>query len=236
VTKLAPVDRPLFAPVLEAPRISVTALPAKTTSAFGLRYTGDERVLTVDAIGDPWIVADLDAAMIETSWVHLAPLLRSDFPVDVIETIAARGHQVSYDGQGLVRRPELGPLLVDAAYDTNLLSAVSVLKLNDEEAEAVAGGPFGLDAARRLGIPEIIVTLGSHGCILYVGGEAVRVPAARAVGGVHATGAGDLFMVAYLKARAGGIQPVPGAEQASEFVAATLEARRASVKLSSSAP
>lgn len=202
-------------------------LAATSTSAFGLRYDGDDRVMTVDAIGPTWTAATIRAAAIDTTWVHVAPLLRSDFTVEAIGALVADGHRVAFDGQGLVRAPQRGPLLVDAAFDPALLSGVAMLKLADDEAAVLtAGAPFDAAAAARLGVPEIVVTAGSRGSVLFVGGDPIAVPPPFRVEGVHATGAGDSFTVAYVSARAAGDPPVDAARRASQFVAELLAVRR----------
>ena len=89
----------------------------------------------------------------------------------------------------------------------------------------VADGEFDAATARRLGVPEILVTLGSEGCDIYTDGDVVRVPAAWRVTGVQATGAGDMFTACYVANRAAGADPVAAAERASELVARELEKR-----------
>lgn len=243
LARMAPGDQPLFAELLEDPTLPVTVLPAVTTSAFDLLYSGESRALTVDAIGEPWTAADIEAAAIDTTWVHVAPLLRSDFPPDTLARLASAGHRVSYDGQGLVRVPGLGPLKLDGDYDPALLRSLSVLKLSEEEARVVAcrvngaGSPgsepdvaardsFTVATAARLGVGEILVTLGCGGCDLYAEGRLIHVPAKPPVHGIQATGAGDAFAVAYAASRAAGEQPAQAAGRASELVAAMLSTRR----------
>jgi sugar/nucleoside kinase (ribokinase family) len=227
VTRLAPEDEPIFADVLEDLGVPVTVLPAQTTSAFGMRYFGERRVMTVDAIGQPWTPSDLEKAELDTQWIHVAPLLRSDFPAETLRHLVSSGHCLAYDGQGLVRSAQVGTLSMDADYDRNILPSLTALKLAEEEAEVVAGGAFGMDTARRLGVPEILVTFGSAGCELYVEGRVEHVPAAWPVTEVQTTGAGDVFMVAYVAARAEAATPRQSAERASEVVARMLSERRA---------
>ena len=118
-----------------------------------------------------------------------------------------------FDGQGLVRRPELGPLQLDADFDPAVLEHVSILKLAEEEA-AVLGGVEGLD------VPEIVVTLGSRGSIVYAGGVETHVPARPLPR--DPTGAGDAFAIAYLAGRAAGHAPAAAARRATAVVGATL--------------
>lgn len=227
VSRAATPDLPLFGEVVEAAGVPLEFLAATTTSAFGLQYDGDDRVMTVDAIGPTWTPATIQAAAIHTTWVHVAPLLRSDFTPAAIAALVAAGHRVAFDGQGLVRAPQLGSLRTDAAFDPALLDGVAVLKLADDEAAVLtAGAPFDLAAAARLGVPEIVLTAGSRGSILFVEGEAIAVPPPFRVEGVHATGAGDSFTVAYVAARAAGDLPVEAARRASQFVAELLAVRR----------
>ncbi len=139
--------------------------------------------------------------------MHLAPLLRADFPESTLALLAERGHRVAYDGQGLVRADQLGPLTVDRDYPPALLRDISVLKLAEDEAVIVADGVFDAATAERLGVPEILVTMGSEGCDIYVDGSVVRVPAAWRVTGVQTTGAGDMFTACYVAHRAAGSSP-----------------------------
>lgn len=227
VTRAAKADLPLFDEVLGGvDGVVVDLLPAHVTSAFGLVYDGDDRVMTVDAIGPVWTPVDIDRAAVRTPWAHVSPLLRTDFPADSLAHLAAGGHRVALDGQGLVRRAELGPMQVDAAFDPAVLAALAVLKLADDEATVLTGGqPFGADDAVRLGVPEILVTNGSRGCDLYLEGVAHHVPSAWQVRGVQTTGAGDMFTVAYVAARARGDAALEAASVASRLVAELLQVR-----------
>jgi sugar/nucleoside kinase (ribokinase family) len=180
--------------------------------------------MTVEAIGPSWTPEDV-AGLELGPWVHVSPLLRSDFPVEVLAALVARGCQLSYDGQGLVRASRVGPLMVDADYDRAVLGTVRVLKLADDEADVLAGRPFDADAVADLGVPEVVVTHGSGGCDLYLEGTQFHVPAARQISGVHTTGAGDMFTVTYIAGRAAGLLPLDAAGQASAFVAVRLQER-----------
>ena len=103
---------------------------------------------------------------------------------------------------------------------------LAVLKLAEDEAVIVAGGEFDASTARRLGVPEILVTFGSEGCDVYTEGSVTRVPAAWQVDGVQTTGAGDMFTACYAANRALGADPWQAVAQASELVARELDKRR----------
>src|SRR5262249_41979719 len=156
------------------------------------------------------------------------PLLRSDFPPETLEALAD-GRRLSLDGQGLVRVPRVGRLEVDAAYDPSVLASVATVKLSEEEARVVADGPVDRASAAGLGVPEVLLTLGSHGAVVFAGGDETFVPAAWPVLDVQTTGAGDAFMVGYATARADGADAVEAARYASRLVAGLLEERKATV-------
>lgn len=219
-------DHALFDPLLERFGSLVQILPSGVTSSFSLDYDDtDHRHMGVEAIGPVWTSDDIDAADPVTTWVHLAPLLRTDFPADTLAALAARGHRVAYDGQGLVRADRLGPLVEDRHFPAELLAHLDILKLAEDEAVIVADGPFDASTAQRLGVPEILVTYGSEGCDIYVDGTVLRVPAAWRVLGVQTTGAGDMFTACYVAHRAAGADPRRAAESASALVAHELDKR-----------
>lgn len=222
----APHDHQLFAAVLDRFGPLVRIIDSDRTASFRLDYVDvDHRAMSVAALGPIWGAAEIHLADPGTTWVHLAPLLRADFPESTLALLAARGHRVAYDGQGLVRADQLGPLAVDRNYPHSLLRDVDVLKLAEDEAVIVADGVFHAGTAEWLGVPEILVTLGSEGCDIYTEGTVVRVPAAWRVTGVQATGAGDMFTSCYVANRATGADPVAAAERASELVARELQKR-----------
>src|SRR5262245_34078697 len=133
LTRCADTDRPLFEAPLAALRMPVTVLSAEHTSGFDHAYDGEVRTTTVTGVGDPWLPADAAHLDPGVGWVHVAPLMRSDFPAETLAALAD-GRRVSFDGQGLVRAPGLGPLAQDAGFDPEALASVSVLKLSEEEA------------------------------------------------------------------------------------------------------
>ena len=226
VALAAQKDHALFDSLLDTFGSILRILPADRTSAFRLDYEDvDHRQMSVDAIGPVWGRAEIEAADPDTTWVHLAPLLRTDFPASTLALLAERGHRVAYDGQGLVRADRLGPLVVDRHYPHELLRHLSVLKLAEDEAVIVADGPFDESTAKRLGVPEILVTYGSEGCDIYTDDTVVRVPAAWRVEGVQTTGAGDMFTSCYVANRAAGADPRRAVELASELVARELDRR-----------
>jgi sugar/nucleoside kinase (ribokinase family) len=216
-------DRRSYLSQLTALGLPVTLATGPQTTSFTFRYEEGRRVMGVAAIGEPWSAREALAPAIRAAgWVHVAPLLRSDFPVETLAALAD-GRRLLFDGQGLVRAPREGPLELDRDFDPRVLDHISILKLSEEEALAVLDRLDEREIA-SLGVPEVLVTLGESGSLVYADGRLERVPA-RPIP-VEATGAGDGFCVAYLLSRSEGHVPASAARRATALVAAVLDARQ----------
>ena len=211
VARCAAADKDSLLPPVIRLGTPVRYVPGVATATFSFSYNGDVRTMTIDALGDAWEPADLPE-LPSGRWVHVAPLARHEFPLATIAALAKR-RRISFDGQGLVRVPEVGPLRLDDDFDRELLRHVWVLKLADEEAE-VLGDPA------ALGVREVVVTHGSRGSTVYCGGRAELVPA-RAFPG-DPTGTGDAFATAYVVARNAGFAPTGAARRATAVVASLI--------------
>jgi sugar/nucleoside kinase (ribokinase family) len=210
--RCAAADRDELIPQVAELGTPVEYVAGTTTAVFGIAYDGDRRFMRIDAIGDAWTPGDVPDLHDDVRWVHVAPLARSDFPTETLAALA-RGRKLSFDGQGLVRVPETGELRENADYDRDALRHISLLKLNDEEAE-VLGDPADLL------VPEVVVTHGSRGSTLYVNGRPEKVPAFPLP--AEPTGAGDAFSIAYVAARSIGTTPSAAAGYATAVVGAVL--------------
>jgi sugar/nucleoside kinase (ribokinase family) len=207
-------DRSDFQGRLAALGLPVSLAAGGETTAFSFTY--DEhgaRTMQVDVVGEPFRREDVAEALLRrVEWLQVAPLLRGDFDGDLLEWLA-RGRRLLLDGQGLVRPRRTGPLVLDPDFDRSLLRHVAVLKLAEEEAEAIG------DIA-SLGVPEVIVTAGPAGSTVITRDGAEHVPASWVA--ADPTGAGDAFAVAYLGSRARGHAPASAARRATALVAALL--------------
>lgn len=194
VTACGAADEAAFRAELERVALPFELHVGETTTAFSLSYdeTG-ARTMTVDAIGEPFSPA------VDADWVQVAPLLRGD-------VVVPRVPHVLLDGQGLVRKPALGPLELDAGFDADLLRGVSILKLAEEEA-AVVGA---------VEVPELVVTHGVRGATV----NGTHIPADPV--DADPTGAGDMFAAGYLAARAAGAEPVEAGRSAAALVSRIL--------------
>jgi len=217
--KAADADRRLLLPPLVRLGLPVLWRGGSSTATFAFSYDGDRRVMLVEELGPSWTADDL-RGLERVEWVHVGALARSDFPAETLAALARGRRKVALDGQGLVRPDRPGPLVLDADYDPEVLRHVSVLKLADDEAATLVGDPTE-DALRSLGVPEVLVTLGSRGSLVLADGKLEPVPA-RPVDG-DPTGAGDAFLAAYLVSRSAGHAPVASARRATGVVADLLK-------------
>lgn len=215
VTRCGPDDRAEYQRRLSALGLPVVVLPGKTTTSFSFYYNGDTRVMTVEQPGDAWTPEDAGAVP-PGAWVHVAPLLRSDFPAETLAALA-RGRRLSLDGQGLVRAAEPGPLSLDKDFDRAMLEHLQILKLAEEEAEVIG-------AVDKLGVPEVLVTYGERGSCVYADGRKEDVGAWPVA--ADPTGSGDAFSAAYLTGRSQGLTPVSAARRATAVVSSLLSSRR----------
>ena len=213
-------DRAELLPALEAFGLPTEWYESSTTAAYSFHYEGDTRIMRQDAVADPWSRDRALEAAGDAEWVHVGALCRTDFPGDVLAALAEGGRSLLVDAQGLVRRADLGPLRTDGEVG-DVLREVQILKLDDEEAETLAGSAEP-ESLQSLGVPEVILTLGSHGSYVITPHAIERVPAEVVSGPVDPTGAGDTFSATYLTRRSAGADPVEAARAATETVAEFL--------------
>jgi sugar/nucleoside kinase (ribokinase family) len=225
VCRCAEEDRGTLLPAVEALGFPVVWRPAEHTTRFAFHYEGDRRIMRLEERGDPWAPEDVGGwladAIGDAEWVLVGALTRDDFPLATLGALTARGHRLVLDAQGLVRRGTLGPLQTGGDVDRRVLEHITALKLNDEEAEALCGGTDE-GHLRGLGVPEIVLTLGSQGALILSGEEATRVDAIPVDGPVDPTGAGDSFLVAYAVERLRGATPGEAGAFASRFVSTII--------------
>ena len=77
-------------------------------------------------------------------------------------------------------------------------------------------------ALRTLGIPEIVLTLGSEGALIISEDITTHVDAVPIEGPIDPTGAGDSFLLSYAVARQRGASPNEAGLIASRFVSTII--------------
>lgn len=222
-TTTAEDDRPLVEPLAEL-GLPTTWHASPATATYRLEHDGDERSVEIVSPGTPFSAADADGwiadALGDAEVVHCGALSRLDFPAGTLAALRAQGRRVSLDGQGLARPGRPGPVALDAAHEPGILRCVDVLKLAAAEADAlgVARDPAGLAS---LGVPEVVLTLGSAGALVLADGQAERIEV-EPLDVADTTGAGDAFAAAYLALRQADAEPVEAGRAAAAVVARLL--------------
>jgi sugar/nucleoside kinase (ribokinase family) len=210
-------DRAALVPPLEEFGLPVSWFESSATTAYSFHYEGDRRIMRQDAVGDAWSPPQSIEAAGDATWVNVCALVRTDFPPETVAALAAAGQRLLVDAQGLVRRPDLGALKTDAEIG-DVLRHVAILKLNDEEAATLVGDAEP-ERLRTLGVPEVLLTVGSQGSYVVTPTLIELVPAQPVDGPVDPTGAGDSFSMTYLLRRIEGAEPVEAARAAAQTVA-----------------
>jgi len=176
------------------------------TTRFILDYRGGERRLSVEAICDDIKPEEVGDAPRDR--VMLAPII-GEIPRETALRLMD-AESLALDPQGYLRTLNRdGSIGLRPWLDLELLSAVDVYKSTFRELRLITGVENPLKALRRLnelGVGEAIATLGDEGAILSLRDEAYRIPAYR-VEAVDPTGAGDVYLAAYLLERLKGGEP-----------------------------
>jgi sugar/nucleoside kinase (ribokinase family) len=214
------------AAVPPSPFVALHCVPGEATTVFTLDYEEERCLVRVDALGDVWSVREVETALAEyassSTAIHVAPNFREDFPVEALRLLAD-DRCLSLDGQALVRRRELGRHDLDSAFNPLILEAVTILKCNEEEADAVVRGA-GVPSLEDLGVPEVLITRGARGATLIAGGRRTDIDG-MPVSVEDPTSAGDFFAAAYMAARVRCLSPAEAANFANRFASAMLHRR-----------
>lgn len=199
--------------------IDVEVIPSRKTVYFENKYGENmnnrtQRVLdkadafTADKLTD-----------VHAKFIHLGSLLADDFSTDVIKYLADKG-TLSVDAQGFLRYVDgVNVFPCDWKDKIEALRYIDILKVNEHEIESLTGYADLHQAARQLsdwGVKEVLMTLGSYGSVIYVGGKFYEIPAYKPAVLIDATGCGDTYATGYLYMRSKGATY----EDAGKFAAA----------------
>jgi sugar/nucleoside kinase (ribokinase family) len=209
--KCSATDRPRFRE-LDVGGLPVEWRDGARTATYAFSYHGDARSMEVLELGEPWAPHELEG--LRGAWVHVGALYRGEFSADTLAALAPA--RISFDGQGLVRAAATGTLQLERDPDPAVLGQISVLKLSEDEALTLVDR---LDerALSELGVPEVVVTLGSRGSLVVTRRRLVHVPT-DPIADCDPTGAGDAFAAAYVVARNRGHAPRAAAQGATRLV------------------
>lgn len=203
VTRLAREDRHV---VEELERLGVTAFATATPASTCLRLIYptadlDERTIELTSSAGPFTVDEV--AGLDAKAFVIGASVRGEVPVEVVETLAAKGGILALDVQGFLRIVRDGIMTFDGwPGREEILRRVTVLKTDAVEATLITGESDRYVAARRLaasGPREILLTHGG-GVLVFTGGTFYEAPfIVQEVRG--RSGRGDTCTSAYLSRR-----------------------------------
>lgn len=172
------------------------------STRFELEYDSnlEERRLRLRGKASPIRIEDLQRPG-HAKALHIAPI-DNEVSFEVIEYLKQFSDVLSFDPQGTLRAfDEEGNVHCCVPRDRRLLSMINVYKSSLDEATALTGetdAKLALRAIHDFGVETAIVTLGSKGSVLSVAGSVYNIPPCCSNSVVDPTGAGDVFIGAFL--------------------------------------
>ncbi len=235
VATAGPWARRCGLPGLAAAGVEWRGVESPRDTAFINRYDPDRRRQTLISRAAP-----LPAAAIETgaigapAAVVVSPLMPGDTPPGTARRMRERGAFVAADAQGYLRAAGAGGRIETRRVDLQpALDGAQAVKFSLREfrvwADLGMDGEWRAPAARSaaaLGV-EVVVSLGGEGAALALPGQArvIEAPSPSPAGSADTTGAGDVLIAMYARARSLGLAPGPALERAVGETHALLRRR-----------
>ena len=172
------------------------------TTSFELAYSKDlgERSLRLKSKGVPISLADVPCDF-HAKALHIAPIA-NEVSLEVVEHLRGCADVLSLDPQGLLRSfDEAGIVVENASVDKRIFGLINIYKSSQKEVFALTGLSElkpAIKAIHDLGVQTVIVTMGSAGSVLSVGGAQYSIAACPSTVFVDPTGAGDVFIGGFL--------------------------------------
>jgi sugar/nucleoside kinase (ribokinase family) len=174
----------------------------EATTHFDLSYSSDfsERSLKLTCKGHPINPEDIPEGL-RVKIIHVAPIA-DEISCETMRHLRDCCDVLSLDPQGFLRSFDKEGNMTPKRY-TGLrgLDLVNICKLSVDELFVLTGKSELKEAVRAVhdvGVETIIVTMGAHGSLLSAEGVCYNVPACKPAVVVDPTGAGDVFIGAFL--------------------------------------
>ena len=171
-----------------------------STTRFVLRYEEGRRKLRLKSRA-PSIGMDDISDSLRSRAIHAAPIA-NELSAETISKMRGLTDVLSLDPQGLLRIfDEEGNVDLTKMANHKLLREINIFKSAEKELRSYAGtadpsSAFG--KIHRHGVEIIIMTKGSEGSLLSHRGKVYEIPACNPTAFVDPTGAGDVFIGAFL--------------------------------------
>lgn len=185
-------------------------VPDAQTTSFQLKYTRGKRRLRLLNRAPPIEAEDLPD-WLHAKIIHVAPIA-GEVDGETVSKAKGLAGILSVDPQGFVRAfNHEGWTRLASMENPKILKAFSILKASVEEAEAITGASNLSSAVRKVhgfGVEIVILTMGVEGALLSHGNGTYRVPSCKPEVVRDTTGAGDVFIGAFLAEYLKGRDPV----------------------------
>jgi len=182
---------------------------ASTTRYLLIYDEKGERQLILKARAPPIRPEEIPEAL-TAKVIHISPIA-GEVSYEVTEKLRRHSNLLSLDPQGLLRRFDEDGRVYLRKTDLKILSKIDILKASEREIEAATGESELTQAIRHLhekGVGIVIMTRGRQSAILSFNGKIYKIPTARSKVVVDTTGAGDVFIGAFLAEYIKGEDPI----------------------------
>jgi sugar/nucleoside kinase (ribokinase family) len=171
-----------------------------STIHFVLSYEEGERQLRLRSLGPPITTKDIPSFQTAKA-IHVAPIAR-ELSADVIGKLRISAETLSLDPQGFVRRfGEDGKVFLQRWRDRRVLEQIDLYKSSLDEIQMITGLNnlrMAMQQVHDYGAETVIVTKGPRGSTLLHESDFYEIPACKPRTIRDLTGAGDVFMGAFL--------------------------------------
>lgn len=181
---------------------SAKKIEESCTTRFELKYSEDlsDRVLRLLSKAPLITVDDMPKAL-RAKAVHIAPIT-NEVEYEVVEKMHKCADFLSLDPQGFLRIfDENGSVSYGLLGNKNVLEFVDIFKSSVEEikfATGISDVNSAIKSIHDFGVKIVITTMGVKGAVLSIEGATYNVPACIPEKIVDPTGAGDVFIGAFL--------------------------------------
>ena len=171
-----------------------------STTRFILKYETYGRKLRLKSRAPSVGVDDIPDSL-KSRAIHAGPIA-NELSAETIGKLRGSADVLSLDPQGLVRVFDgEGNVSLRRIVDHKILRDIDIFKSATEELKPFVDTtdlPSALQKISEYGVEIVIVTKGGEGALLYHQGKVYKIPACKPRGFVDATGAGDVFIGAFL--------------------------------------
>ena len=181
-----------------------------STTCFVLTYSNGNRKLQLKNMAPQIVLKDIPFSL-KAKVIHIAPVA-NELSVDVIRQLRKKTPLLSIDPQGFLREfDKAGNVRLKRLSDVNFLQQCDVFKSSIEEAKMAAGHPNLRDSMKKIrkcGVKIVLATMGKSGIVAHLGEEFYHIPACKPKMLKDPTGAGDVFVGAFLAEYIRGKEPL----------------------------